>query len=272
MPIPPNPLLNELVLEGLKQVGENNPSTDLVTRATTQWIEEIKNDIWHLGKKPKILQQTAYTIVNPGQSRYAYPFDYSSDLTLTLLYGTGQGVSQGGTSNTVALASNSSFGQEIIGKEILMTSGTSQGSYAQIVIYDSTTKLAGVIPDFNMAPVSGDTYMIIDQETPIEIRMINEWERQTKFIAPRIPQYAYPLGDDQSGYFVFDSPPNVMYGLRLRYYFDLSQIDSNSQIMSVLYRRWRNIWVKGIRAKKAMDEDDDRADDRQASSSGMMSR
>lgn len=256
-----NPVLNDLVLEGLKKAGENNPSSDLVTRASTEWMEEIKNDIWNLAKKPKILQITAYTIVPIGQSRYAYPVDYSSDLTLILLYGTNQGTSQGGSSNTVILNAGNKSGTEILGKEILMMSGASQGSFAQIVTYDPTTKVAGVIPNFSTAPSAGDAFMIVDVEYPIETRPIYEWDRTFKLVSPGLPQYAYPIGDDIQGYFVFDKPPNMTYGCRLRYYSDLSLLDVQSSLMSTLYRKWRNLWVEGIKYKKISDENDDREAD-----------
>lgn len=261
MPIPANPLLSDLVLEGIKQAGENNPSAALVTRATNEWIEEIKNDIWMLAKKPKILHVTAYTTINMGQSRYAYPSDYSSDLTLTLLYGTGQGAAQGGSTNTIVLAASDKNTAAVIGKEILMLSGTSAGSFAQIVTYDPTTKTAGMVPNWATAPVSGDTYMIIDVEYPVETRPVFDWDARIKLIAPQLPQYIYPIGDDQQGYFIFNAPPDKTYGARLRYYADFSQVDSSSTLMSVIYRKWRNIFIEGIRQKKLNDENDDRGPD-----------
>lgn len=261
MAVPSNPLLADLVSEGLKQAGESNPAASLVTRATSEWIEEIKNDIWHLAKKPKILHVTAYTIFPVGQSRYAYPSDYSSDLNLTLLSGTNQGIAQTGSVSSITLASTDTSGSNIIGKEILMMSGISAGSYAQITAYNTTSKVASIVPNFSTAPISGDTYMIVDIEYPIEIRPIFDWDARIKLIAPMLPQYAYPVGDDQEGYFVLNAPPNTTYGARLRYYADITLIDTSSTLMSVIYRKWRNIFVEGIRAKKLLDEDDDRADD-----------
>lgn len=260
MSIATNPLLSAIVLEGINQAGEMNPSPALITRATNNWIEEIKNDIWNLGKKPKLLQITSYTVIPNGQSRYAYPDDYSSDLSLTLITGKNTNACQGGSTNSVTLNSADTSGANIIGKEILMTSGASQGSYSQIVSYDTTTKTALVVPDFNASPIAGDSYMMIDIEYPVETRPIFDWEARTKFIAPGLPQYLYPVGDDESGYFVLNCPPNALYGARLRYYADISQVDSTSELMSVIYRKWRMIFIKGIKWKKLMDEDDDNAD------------
>ena len=258
MPVTANPLLADLVLEGIKQAGEFNPSSTLISRATNNWIEEIKNDIWHLAKKPKVLHISAYTTMNMGQSRYAYPSDYSSDLTLATLAGQETGICQNGAVNNITLSASSKSGTEIIGKEILMMSGTSKGSMAQIVSYDPSTKLAGVIPNFNTTPVVGDTYMLIDVEYPIEVRPVFNRDGVTNYTVPGLPQYAYPLGDDQQGYFILNCPPDKTYGMRLRYYADLSQIDTSSLLLSVIYRRWRNIFVQGIKAKKLADENDDR--------------
>jgi len=260
MSIAANPLLSAIVLEGINQAGEMNPSAALITRATNNWIEEIKNDIWNLGKKPKLLHVTAYTTIPVGQSRYAYPSDYSSDLSLSILTGSNVNSCQGGSNNTLILNANDTSGANILGKEVLMMSGGSQGSYSQIVAYDGTTKIASMVPDFNTSPTLGDTYMIIDQEYPVQTRPIFDWETRLKVIAPGLPQYLYPVGDDQAGYFVLNCPPNVTYGARLRYYADISQVDSNSTLMSVIYRKWRNMFIQGIKWKKLADEDDDNED------------
>lgn len=260
MGIPSNPLLVDLVTEGIKQAGESNPTAALITRASNEWVEEIKNDIWNLAKKPKLLHVTAYTVINKGQSRYAYPSDYSSDLFLTLLWGSNSNTCQGGSINTLTLNANDNSGQNIVGKEVLMMAGGSMGSYSQIVSYDSTTKIAAMVPDFDTAPTAGDTYMIIDQEYPVETRPIFDWESRLKMVAPALPQYLYPVGDDESGYFVFNCPPDITRGARLRYYSDISQLDVSSTLMSVIYRKWRNIFIKGVKWKKLADEDDDTAE------------
>ncbi len=141
-----------------------------------------------------------------------------------------------------------------------MMSGASVGSYSQIVSYDSVTKIAAVVPDFDTIPISGDTYMMVDVEYPVETRPIFDGDARLKLVAPGLPQYLYPIGDDEAGYFVFNCPPDLTRGARLRYYADLSQVDSDSTLMSVIYRKWRNIFIKGIKWKKLMDEDDDNAD------------
>jgi hypothetical protein len=263
MSIPSNPTVNTLVLEGLYQAGETNPSASLVTRASTEWMEEIKNDIWQLGKKPKVLQVTSYTVIPIGQSRFAYPSDYSSDIELTILYGTDQGIAQSGSINSITLASNDMSGTNVIGKEILIMTGVGTGSYSQIVAYNSITKVASMVPNWTTAPIGGSTYMIVDIEYPVETRPVFSWERQTKLIEPLRPRYLYPIGDVNQGYFIFNTPPDVTYGGRLRYYADITQIDMASALFSTLLRRWRNMFVQGIKMKKLQVEDDDRVADEQ---------
>lgn len=261
MAVPSNPTLNALVVEGLAQAGESNPTAALIARATNEWVEEIKNDIWHLIKKPKVLHVTAYSVFNQGQSRYSYPADFSSDLSLMVLTGTATGIAQAGTNNSITLSALDNSGSTIIGKEILMTAGTSAGSYSQVVTYNSTTKLAGVIPDFATPPISGDSYMVIDVEYPIETRPDFNWEtRDMKIVSPGLPSFAYPFGNDQEGYFVLNCPPDTTYGVRLRYYADITQTDTASTVMSAIYRRWRNVFIQGLKARKLNDEDDDRAE------------
>lgn len=256
--IPSNPLAASLVLEGLNQAGESNPSAALLARAQGEWMEEIKNDIWNLAKKPKILQVTACTIINMGQSRYAYPLDYSSDLDLTLLSGSYTGIAQSGSVSTIQLAASDQSGTNIIGKEIFITSGAGISSCSQVVAFNTTTKQASVVPNFTNAPTVGDGYMIIDVEYPVVTRPMYERTRQFQQSVQGLPQSLYPLGDQDEGFFKFDKAPDTTYGARLIYYADLTQVDVASSLFSTLLRRWRNIFVKGIKALKLGDEDDDR--------------
>lgn len=259
MSITPNPTITSLVMEGLYQSGDYNPMTSVITRATTIWVQQILNMIWTLVKKPETLHVTAYTVINQGQSRYAYPTDYSSNLTMSILYGTDTGACQAATSNSIMLASTDVSGVNIIGSEIIMMAGPSAGSYSQITAYNTITKVASMVPNWTITPTVGDTYMLIDTEYPVETRMINEWDRSTKYITPFIPQYLYPVGDAETGYFVLDSPPDKAYGARLRYYSDLMLLDSTSSVMSTIYRKWQNVFIEGIRLRKLMEDDDDRA-------------
>lgn len=259
MSAPANPTLDELVSEGLMKAGYKAPSTDLTNRAKNKWMEEIKNDIWHLAKKPTFLQVTAHGILTKGQSRYSMPSDFSSDLSLTLLDGSKVGIAQGGSLGTITFAaSDTSSESDVQGKDILITAGIGQGSLSQITAYNPTTKIATVTPNFNTAPSSGSTYMVVDTEYPLEQEEIQKKDTFGSVGLNR-PRKFSPIGDEDYGEFILDCAPDKAYGARLRYYANLMKLDLNSTTISTLYLRWRNIWIQGIFAKALEWIDDDRA-------------
>ena len=272
MPIPSNPTLSELVTEGLAKAGESNPDSSLLTRAETEWMGEIKNDIWHLGKKPKILHITSYVVFQKGQSRYSNPADFSSDLSLTILDGSTTGTAQAGSVSSITLAADDASDENsLIGKGVLVLSGTGQGSYSQITAFDSSTKVATVVPNFTVAPASGSTYLLVDKEWPVEQRPIFEYDRQQNNMVTNRPDRFYPIGDEDYGEFQLNFAPDKIYGARLRYYGNLMKVDTDSTLMSTIYQRFRNIFVEGIRFKKLDDEDDDRSEGAESRYSRKMS-
>ncbi len=96
MATPNNPTLTEIVTEGLNKSGDADPDTDLITRASDYWMEEIKNTIRYESPKLAYLQITSIGVLIKGQSRYAYPTDFGSDLSIVLLDGGTSGTAQAG--------------------------------------------------------------------------------------------------------------------------------------------------------------------------------
>lgn len=258
MPVPSAPTLASIVSEGLNKGGESSPTTALTTRATNVWIEEIKNDIWNIGKKPKLLHVTAYGIFNQGQSKYSNPSDFSSDLSLTILDGNVRGTAQAGSSGSITLAADDASGSEIVGKEIVILSGTGQASWSQITAYDDTTKLATVTPNFTTAPGSGSGYMIVDLEHPVDSRPIFQRDGLRQIPVTGIANEFYPIGDEDYGEFVLNKAPDKAYAARLRYYANIMRVDTDSQHFSTILQRWRSIFVCGIEYKQLDDNDDDK--------------
>ena len=143
-------------------------------------------------------------------------------------------------------------------KDILITSGTGQGSLSQIIDYSESTKVATVTPNFTTAPSSGSGYLIIDNEFPVEQRPVFEYDLG-RISTLQLPDKFYPMGDEDYGEFILNCPPDKNYGARLRYYASLQRLDLDSTLMSSLYARWRSIWVDGIFVKRLQDADDQRA-------------
>lgn len=261
MSIPSAPTLRQLVIEGLNKGGEGDPSSSLISRAETYWVEEIKNDIWTLCKKLKLLHITAYGIFNQGQSKYSNPTDFSSDLSLTILDGSVRGTAQGGTVSTITLASDDVSTQDsIIGKEIIILSGTGTASWSQVISYDSSTKVATVSPNFTTAPASGSGYMVIDREYPVSPRPVFQKDELYQSPQKGIAAEFYPIGDEDYGEFILNKAPDKVYGARLRYYANIMRLDNSSTHMSTIYQRGRAIFVEGIAFKQLDDNDDDDAE------------
>ena len=258
MATPNNPTLTEIVTEGLKKAGDSDPDSTLITRASDYWMEEIKNTIRYESPKLAYLQITSIGVLIKGQSRYAYPTDFGSDLSIVLLDGGVSGAAQAGSSSTVTLAAddNSSLGG-IQGKDILITSGTGQGSLSQITGFDESTKIVTVTPNFTTSPGASSGYLIIDNEYPVEQRPVFEFDTGRTAILSR-PEKFYPMGDEDYGEFILNCPPDKNYGARLRYYASLQRLDLDSTLVSTLYARWRSILNDGIYVKPLQEMDETR--------------
>lgn len=54
--------------------------------------------------------------------------------------------------------------------------------------------------------------------------------------------------------------PNAIYSYTIDYYADITLLDLSSSILTALYRKWRNLWIQGVKAKCLQYLDDSRAD------------
>ncbi len=261
MAAPTVPTLSTLVDEALNQAGHSSPTSDQQTRGEDQFIEEIKADISILARDLTSLYTTAYALTTIGKNRYANPTDYGVKMTMVLLHGQNTGTAQDGAVGSVTLASSETISSDfIIGKNILITAETGAGSYSQCTAYDISTKVATVTPDFTTAPAASSTYMIIDVEYEVQEAPVWDLDRGRNSIQKGIPRWFFPIGDANDGEFILDVTPDRVYGIQMRYYADLQEIDLAGTLMATLYAKWRNLWIKGVYAKQLDFDDDDRAD------------
>lgn len=257
MPVPTNVTLSELIEDGLFDAGERDPDATITARATS-WVEEIKSDLYRLTKRLKDLQLTGYGVLTQGQSRYSYPSDFGTEMTMTLLHGNVTGTAQAGGSGSITLASTADISPTwAIGKGILITSGTGVASYSQITAYDNTTKVATVTPNFRTAPAISSTYMIIDTEKQLEMKPLDQYTDDVLTYQAE-PCKFYPVGDEDYGEFYLNCPPDKVYGIRFFYYGNIMKVDTDSTEMSNLYQKFRNVFLSGIRYKKYSEANDDR--------------
>lgn len=269
MASPVAPSLNSLTLEACRKVNAS-PSAFQLFRAREEWMDEVKSDIWTLAKKLKFLQKTTIGITTEGVDRYALPSDFSSDLTMVLLDGLTTGTAQGGAAGTITLAATEGISESALKqkKGILVYEGTGKGSYSQVSAYNSGTKIATVNPNFETAPINGDKYMFVDEITPVYQKPIWDFDRMVQVNGGSTgkPLCFYPKGDVDNGEFILFPKPyrtsnsGTPYGMQLRYYCDLTRLDLGGTLMSTLYRRWRNIFIKGV-YWKALEDENDRKND-----------
>jgi hypothetical protein len=75
------------------------------------------------------------------------------------------------------------------------------------------------------------------------------------------PNYYFPIGDSDDGQFIiYPTPDATTRTIRIRYYADLTRLDTAGTLMSTLYRRWQNVWAKGLYFKALEHIDDQGAE------------
>jgi hypothetical protein len=259
MAAPTAPTLTTIASEALKKAGHASPSAALTTRAESTWMEEIKNDIWQLIKDAKMLEDTAWVTCEKGEIYHNFPTDMQSLKSAKLLYGSVTGTATAAGASTITLAAAySSSGDYLYGKPIYIYGATGSEQARIITGWDNSTKIATVHLAWNTAPTDG-TYMIVD--TYYEMSVMTEWDydKENYPFNKHRPIALVPIGDEDNGQFKLFNAPDDTYGIELRYYVDLMELDLAGSRMSTLYQRWRNCWIYGVYAKCLEWDDDDRA-------------
>ena len=263
MAAPTAPTLAIITTEGIKKAGYGNAASSLLTRSQDEWIEEIKNDIWTLSKKLKSLYATSFAVTTNGVEKYSYPTDFSSEMSITLMTGSVTGTAQAGAATTITLAA-ANTASDLIGKEIMILSGTGSAQINQITAFVASTNVATVNDTWSTNPDSTSVYMVVDkykdlQQTPV-------WRYDSGRTSPERgePTHFFPIGDSDNGEFILFPTPfrsasdTNGYGIRHQYYADLLRIDLASTLMTTLYRRWRSLFIQGVKYKCLEDLDDNR--------------
>jgi hypothetical protein len=272
MAAPTAPTLATIVSEALKKAGHASPAAALTTRAQDYWMEEVKNDVFTLAKKLRSLQTQSVAILTKGKYRYAFPSDFSSHISLTLLDGNNTGTAQTGAAGSITLAAASNFAQDwMIGKEILITGGTGAGSMSQCTAYDTSTKVATVSPNFATAPDNTSTYLIVESYSPLKEGPIWNLDENIYTTGKGTPNEFRIVGSASYGEFIITPPPDqTYYGLKLIYYADLMGIDLAGTLMATIYKRWRNVFIQGVKARCLENDDDERTDNEMKKYNGML--
>jgi hypothetical protein len=175
------------------------------------------------------------------------------------------GIAVSATSNSLIVPSTSGpLGiDQTLGKDLAIISGTGAASVSQITNVvnniDGTTTLT-VYPDFQATPDSTSGFMLVDNQWPCEQKHIALYDVYRSNGLSR-PQFFFPMGDEDFDEFIFDVPPdnNYFYVARMRYTVNIMTLDLNSILMSTLYQKFREYWIRGIKYQALSDNDDTEA-------------
>lgn len=223
-------------------------------------MEQLKNDLWEKVKQMKPLMTFSYAVLVPGQSRYSCPQDFASDMSMVILTGLVTGTAVTATANTLTVPA--SIGvlspDQTLGKELLITGGTASASASQIIGVNGS--VLTVYPNFQQTPDGTSTFMIVDNQYPCEQDHIANYDKFRSAELNR-PTKFFPMGDEDYDEFIFNCAPdaNYVYGVRMRYFVNIMTVDLTSTLMATLYQKFRQYWIKGVKAQALADNDDTRA-------------
>ena len=234
------------------------------TRAWDYWGNEIKSDIWTVCKELKMLQAESVIVTSKGLSRYSRPTDFSRSISDTILEGANTGVCQdGGGTTTAKLAATLGVTENWLqGKEIIvyLTADLTTAYVSQCTAFNTSTKVATVSPAWSPSPDSTYSYIIVDKYFPQKEDHIVDFDSEYHPTSKGRPSRIHPIGDADYGEFWLFQAPDKAYGLKQRYYANLTTIDEAGTLHATCLNRWRNTFIQGIMAKQLQDDDDKRAE------------
>lgn len=216
----------DIVIGAYKMAGIPSPEEAQIQRGLTEGMERVKNDIWNRvtaggDTRLKSLQKSAVLIGTIGQDRIPLPSDFNEEFMVCILDGTETGTATAGALSTITIDTGLS---DVPGKNLAMTAGTSKGEYAKALTYTSATGVTTIMPEWNITPVNGDTYMLIDSVTTLKER--NQTEAETVSATGK-PTWFSKFADE----LYFDKPFDKAYPILLRYYAQMNQVTLTSKIL-----------------------------------------
>lgn len=268
MSAPTNPTAANLVTEALNKVSIPNPTPAQIARATDSFLEEIKNDIWTRAERRgnthlRSLQTFEVQITTIGKSKYDFASDFDEEISMTLLDGTHTGTAQAGANNTITLESGEDITEtDAVGEYLLLTSGTgadAADNLRQITAYDTSTLIAIVDRDWTTNPANGSVYLIANQMPDLNKEHIEDvGGLGGTNTAIGKPSSFSRLVEGVNERFILDKPPDkATYGLLIRYYANIHEIDLAGTLYAKLLQNWRWPLTYGVAARIAQSEDDD---------------
>lgn len=259
---------DNLVAEAYKRVGIKTPSTAQKTRAKDYFLQEIFNDLWTKAEvrgntRFRSLQDVEVQITTIGQGKYDFASDFDEEIDISALDGDHRGTAQLSGDDWIVLAADEDATEtEVVGKHILITSGTGTNGLRQVVAYNTLIKAAETDRAWDTNPDNTSTYLIVNRVTELgveDIKTLGSLGATTSVGKPS--QYAR-IVEGVNNRFMLDKPPDLAtYGLLIRFYINLHQVDLTegaTTLITKLYNNWRGVLIVGVAWKVAEDKNDDK--------------
>ncbi len=241
---------------GLSDAG--NTSSAFSTLATNNWLPEAKEYVWTYFKKARDFQKTGVDITIKGSREYSLPSDYDRMLDVVILDGDTRGTAQAGTSNTITLASaDTSTEDSVVGKYILVYSGTGENGYRQVTAFNTSTKVATMDSNWDTTPDATSLYMIVNYRQILTPATLQQLEASFTTGEKARPDF-YAEYDNKL--FLAKVPDESYYGVLYRYYVNIMKLDDTSSIYTLFLNQFRMVLQKYIEMKALKKMDDTRAD------------
>ena len=252
MALPTDPTATALATEAYRKARtpDYTPTAAELTRAGV-WMQELFNEIAFQSERNgdtrlKTLQTTLYFTSVKGKRTYDLAEDFEEEFTVTILDGTVRGTAQGGAAGTLTLAADDGMAETTaVGSWIYLTGGTGSAQMRQITAYNTTTKVATLDSSWTTTPDNTSTYLLVHKTK----RLTEDNQIELDDLSPSsmgMPSYFSKYGRQ----LIFDRPFNLStYGIRVRYFANINQIDlveGASTLITRIYRNWQSVLVKGL--------------------------
>ena len=264
MAIYTQPSIDSLTIEGLSLGGHPNVSAGSALQLRSElWVQEMWNDIQQRlnGKRLNPLMVTSYGVTTNGVSRYALPPDFIKINNITLFSSNITGTAQTVTASAITLASSDTSAEnDVLGKQILITSGSYAGNCSQVSAYNTTTKVATVTPNFSDSGITGTPdYMVLQTKYPLNEFLISNKDSYVDADYRGVPNAFMVMGQyngdvDETGEFEIHPVPDALYGVQIRYFADLNLTDLTSNVIGTLCRKWSNLIIQKVLYKVLKDD------------------
>lgn len=265
MALPTDPTATTLTTEAYKASGIASPSAAQLTRATDEWLQEILDDIWNTASESgntrlKTLQETLIAVSTSGKRFYDLGEDVDEELVVDILDGSRRGTAQSGAAGTITLASaDGGTVANTEGKYILITGGTGSAGYKECISFNATTKVATMDSNWDTAPDATSTYLVVDNEGPnLDEEHISEVDDVSSSPLKGKPTTFCKYNRQ----IIFNKPfDKSTYGLRMRYYMNIHQVNLTGGAttrITRIYRNWHDVLKQGLIWKCLRDLDDNR--------------